>query len=96
MTHEQFRNNPEMRDRLAQMLNDPVMMQALILVERGEQGICDVADLGAPEIASVRLLSQQAGRSGLLGDLQLLAAPIVEIKPLGDPTYEAQGPEGAD
>lgn len=93
--HEQFRSNPVLRGRLAELLNDPVMQQALLLVERGEQGIVDV-ELGAPEIASVRLLSQQAARSGMLGDLQILATPMPTPVTLGDPTYEAQGPEGAD
>ena len=80
MTEEKFRRDAEMTKRFRELLSDPVMQQAIVIMKDG-RAIMDVP-LAAEDRASVRVLSQMAGAE----------AAIMRFLSLGDP-MEPEVPE---
>lgn len=73
MTARQYRDDPQLREQLALALHEHALDIALTLVESR----FDLADamINAPEVSSVRLLSQNVGRKQVRRELIELTQP---------------------
>jgi hypothetical protein len=82
MTEQQFKADDQLRIRLRELLNDPVMLAAFDILRGTFEGK-DVLDADAPEVVSVRTLSVRAGFESYPIKLRRLTeAPITATQPL--------------
>lgn len=88
MTELDFRRDQALRGRLVEILADPVMEMALVLLKDGVP-VVDAPSASDP-IVSVRLLSAAAARQQVIGDLVGLTLPIPE------PPVEEEATWGTD
>lgn len=79
MTETEYRNDPAMRKELMEALEKPALQLAIAIIKA--QGEGDDAVLGAPEVASIRLLSQRCGRDAGFRKLFQMALPIPHEEP---------------
>lgn len=92
---EQFRSEPETVAHMRRLLEDQVMQRALLILQDGNPPV-DVP-LTAPEVASVRALSQSNGFRSALMHLLSMAEPYNPPQPEPDPTWGTDNQaEGAD
>jgi hypothetical protein len=94
ITSEEFRKDAERVKELRTVLTNPVLQQALLIIH-DSRTIVDAPDNSDP-LASVRKLSNLAGRADVITELYTLATPLGETKPLPRPTFgvEEKPPEG--
>lgn len=74
MTAIEFRKKGEYRNALAEILGNEVLQQAIAIITADDIG--KDANLDAPEVVSVRVLSQRVGREQAFSILQELALPL--------------------
>lgn len=74
MTAHDFRSDGDRVLELREVLGHPTLQQALLVVHDGKA--IEDAKEDAAELASVRRLSNLAGRAEMLRELYLLATPI--------------------
>lgn len=74
MTENEFRTSDAHRAELNEALNKPAVLAAIAILTDGWLGTA--ADIGAPEVVSVRLESQRAGFERAFQRLHELATPL--------------------
>lgn len=74
-----FRQKPELRDRLAELLKDPVLLLAIDVVEgtAKPKPLNDTEISTVPDAVIVRRYNTMAGKIKAFDELRLLAQPIV-------------------
>ncbi len=75
MTYEQFRSNPDFTKRFRELLNDPVMQQAIVILKDGRPPIDPSPSADA--LASVRALSQMVGADSAISQLLSFGEPLI-------------------
>jgi len=75
MTYEEFRKNPDMTSRFRELIKDPVMEQALIILKDGKPAVD--APVSSDPIVSVRLLSQTVGGEAAINLLLSFQDPMI-------------------
>lgn len=90
MTDEQFRRDADMTKRFRELLTDPVMQQAIVIMRDGLPAI-DVP-IGSDALASVRVLSQRAGADRMINHFLSLADPIEPEQAEIVPDWEVEKP----
>lgn len=85
MTELEFRAAPARVGRLRELLNDPILAQAIVCVKDAESPD-DVPDHSDP-VASVRTLSRKSGWHGALNMLLALAEPLPPEPITEEPNY---------
>ena len=88
MTPDQFRANTEFTAHLREVLNDPIVQQAIVLAKDGNPPVD--APLSSPEIYSVRVLSQMAGWNGAISFILGLSEPAIPEAPETPPDWGAE------
>lgn len=91
MTDEQFRRDPEMTKHFRELLQDPVMQQAIVIMRDGLPAI-DVP-IGSDALASVRVLSQRAGADRMINHFLTLAEPLEPEQAEIIPDWEVPKPD---
>lgn len=94
MTSDAFRRDAQRTAELAAVLSNPILQEALLLIH-DSKAIID-APRDADQLASVRLLSNHAGRSAVISELYELATPLAEQAAPKKPDYGVteQPPDG--
>lgn len=87
MTEEQYRNSP-LRQALAEFLSTPAGINLVVMLKDGAY-IVD-PEAGAPEIASVRVLSQAAGFNECLKTMLRMSEPSPRAEEPIQETWEEE------
>lgn len=85
MTYEEFRKDPEMTARFRELIKDPVMEQALIIMKDGKPAVD--APVTSDPIVSVRLLSQTVGGEAAINLLLSFQDPFIPPPVDPQPTW---------
>lgn len=85
MTVEDFRQDEQRVAELRTVLSNPVLQEAMLIIH-DSKAIVD-ADDASDQLASVRKLSNLAGRAEVIRELYELATPLAKPQPPKMPDY---------
>ena len=88
MTAQEFRANPELRARFKELISDPVVEQAIIILKDGKVPVDPKPDADA--IVSVRMLSQMVGADAAISTFLSLGDPLPVPYQELQPTFEPE------
>lgn len=89
MTAAEFQNDPDRREKLAALLKNPVLLEALDVLKDEMEANADLAVTLANPVVSAHRYHQNAGANHVVKGLSRLAAPVKEITPLRPKTLRA-------
>lgn len=94
MTTDEFRADTNRTDELKSVLANPVLQEALLIINDSRAP----SDVEGDSIASVRKLSNLAGRADVIRELYILATPIAPVTEPPPPDFGVKDkpPEGWD
>lgn len=85
MTSEDFRQDEQRVAELRTVLSNPVLQEAMLIIH-DSKAIVDASD-ASDQLASVRKLSNLAGRAEVIRELYELATPLSKPTPPKMPDY---------